>query len=83
MINKFQTLVKNILESNVAGVGGVFGTPQTPVYNPPEQISSGDNYAKGDARNIFGGVFTKNSKKKKKKKKTPLVIRRNLQRNSL
>lgn len=83
MINKFQTLVKNILENNTSGAGGVFGTPQIPVYNPPDQITSGDNYAKGDARNIFGGVFTKKTNKKKKKKKTPLVIKRNLQRNSL
>lgn len=81
MLNKFQSLVKQLLENNIAGSGGALGTPQQPVYNPPSSISSGDTYAQGDARMVMGGVFPLESKKrKKKKKKKPLIIRRNLQR---
>jgi hypothetical protein len=83
MLNKFQSLVEQLLENNMAGEGGVFGTPQQPIYNPPINISSADKYAQGDARAIMGGIFPleniKKGKKKKKKKKTPLIIRRNLQ----
>jgi hypothetical protein len=80
MFNKFQTLVDNILESNAAGSGGVFGSSVEAGFSPPDKIFSDDWYARGDSRNIFGGVFKKpkKGKKKKSKKQTPLVIRRNL-----
>ena len=81
MLNKFQSLVEQLLENNTAGSGGALGTPQQPIYNPPTNISSGDTYAQGDARIVMGGVFPlETKKKKKKKKKKPLIIRRNLQR---
>lgn len=86
MFNKFQTLVNTILENNTAGSGGALGTPQQPIFNPPSSISSADKYAEHDARVVMGGVFPlqKNKKgKKKSKKQKPLVIKRNLQRNSL
>ena len=85
MNNNFQVLVTQILENNSAGMGGVFGTPQTPVYNAPSDINSADTVASGDARAVMGGVYPledKKGKKSKKGKKTkskkPLVIRRNL-----
>jgi hypothetical protein len=46
----FDVLVNQILENNLAGSGGVFGAPSEPVYNPPNSISSGDTYARGDSR---------------------------------
>jgi len=82
MLGKFQTLVKTLLENNTAGAGGALGTPQQAVYNPPNNINSGDKIQTGDARNIMGGVFPLEKKKKTKKKK-PLVIRRKLQRKAL
>jgi hypothetical protein len=86
MFNKFQILVNTLLENNTAGSGGALGTPQQAIFNPPVSISSADTYAQGDARNVMGGVFPlqgKKKRKKKSKKQKPLVIRRNLQRNSL
>jgi hypothetical protein len=86
MFNRFQQLVNYILENNAAGSGGVFGTPIQAVYNPPINIQSGDTIQPGDGRNIYGGVFSDSKKKRKrknKKNKTPLVIKRNLQRNEL
>ena len=84
MFKKFQLLINNILESNSAGEGGSLGTPGTPIYNPPNDIQSGDKYATGDNRNIFGGVFSKETtKKSKNKKKKPLIIRRNLPKKDL
>jgi hypothetical protein len=75
MLKKFQRLVKNILEDVSAGPGGAFGTPQTPIYNPPSSIDSGDTYATDNAINIFGFASVQKRKKpelltfKKKKKK--------------
>lgn len=66
----FSNIFTKILnEDNVAGVGGVFGGGPSigGIYNPPSQISSGDNYAKGDARIPFAFGETKKGKKKKKK----------------
>ena len=90
MFKKFQQIIDNILESNTAGEGGAFGTPNIPIYNPPDDIQSSDTYAKNDSRNIFGGVFTekpkkgkKGKRKNKKKSNTPSVIRRNLPKNIL
>lgn len=88
MFKKFQLLINNILESNSAGEGGALGTPETPIYNPPNDIQSGDKYSTGDNRNIFGGVFSKkttkkSSKKSKNKKKKPLIIKRNLPKKDL
>jgi len=37
-------------EANQSGAGGSLGTPGAAVYNPPGGITSGDNYATGDAR---------------------------------
>jgi hypothetical protein len=86
MFNKFQILVNTLLENNTAGSGGALGTPQQAIFNPPVSISSADTYAQEDARNVMGGVFPLQGKKKgkkKSKKQKPLVIKRNLQRNSL
>jgi len=68
--------IKILNEDNVAGVGGVFGSGPSigSIFNPPSQISSGDNYAPGDARIPF--VFGEIKKNKKKKKKKILVQRR-------
>ena len=65
-MRKFDKLINEILE-NVGGntTGSVFGATQA---HPTQVGKSGDFYAPGDARNIFG-----NSKSKKKK---PKVIRR-------
>jgi len=35
---------------NVAGGGGVFGSPGTALYSPPGSVTSGDRYATGDSR---------------------------------
>ena len=85
MFKKFQALVINILENmNSAGAGGALGTPQEPVYNPPNNVNSSDSLARNDARNIYGGMFpSKKSKKRKSKNKKPLVIRRNLPRKDM
>lgn len=85
MLNKFQTLVQELLENNAAGAGGAFGTPQQAVYNPPTDISTKDSLATGDARNVMAGIFPLQKRKGKKKSKTkkPLVIKRNLQRKAL
>jgi len=42
----------NVSESNTSGNGGVFGSGSSigGAYNPPGKITSGDNYAAGDAR---------------------------------
>lgn len=87
MLNKFQVLVKTILENmNAAGDGGAFGTPQQAVYDPANPVS-GNTYAPNDNRNVTGAFFpakgTKKGKKKSKKKVKPLVIRRNLPKNTL
>ena len=52
---EFRTIVEQVLsEDSVAGgAGSVFGAG---VANTATPIS-GDNYAKGDARNVFGGAF--------------------------
>lgn len=66
----FSNIFAKILnEDNLAGIGGVFGDGQSigGIYNPPSQISSGDNYAPGDARIPFVFGATKKGKKKKKK----------------
>lgn len=93
MFKKFQQLIDNILESNAAGSGGALGTPNIPLYNPPDNVQSSDTYQPNDFRNVFGGVFqekpskrSRKSKKTKKRKKSvnkPLVIRRNLPKNIL
>jgi len=74
---KFERLFfKLIKEDMSAGAGGAFGDgPSTHnVYSPPNDISSGDTYAPGDARlpKALGAVQTRKGtagKKKKKKKK--------------
>ena len=66
--SKFQQLVSRLLESNTAGAGGCLGTPAQPIYDPNTQITSGDTYALGDARNVFGLNTTKKPSKKKAKK---------------
>lgn len=77
MINKFQTLVKNILENNAAGAGGVFGSPEAgfEISNP-----TSINPDKGYTDNIKAAMATsqpnKPAKKKKKKKKSVLYIAR-------
>jgi hypothetical protein len=87
MLNKFQVLVKTILENmNAAGAGGAFGTPQQPVYSPDNPVS-GNTYAPNDNRNVTGAYFpakgTKKGTKKGKNKVKPLVIRRTLPKNTL
>lgn len=77
----FSNIFTKILnEDNVAGVGGVFGTGPSigGIYNPPTQISSGDNYAPGDARIPFAFGATQIAKKGKKKKKKVLIQRRSM-----
>lgn len=70
---KFEQKLKSITEDNSAGAGGAFGTPQeTP------NMTSGDTYARGDARNVFGGKLTK-----KKKKKTPIIRRSKIEKIAL
>lgn len=66
------TFLKILSEDSVAGDGGAFGDLQ-----PTSTTFSGDNYAPGDARNIFGGLPNKiqrrpgfGNKKRKKRKKT-------------
>jgi hypothetical protein len=80
--NKFDSMVTTILEDNMAGDGGVFGSAEQPIYNPPTDTTSGDKYAENDHRNLFGvyGSMTKKSKKKKKNQKSkvfPKIVRRN------
>lgn len=70
---KFEKLVEDVLiESNViGGASSVMG----PNVGNTATATSGDNYAKGDARipkSLYGGVITRNGMKsygKKKKKK--------------
>jgi len=65
MFNKFQALINNIMENvNAAGSGGAFGTPQQAVYNPPDNIDSGNTYAPNDSRNIFGAYNTTKKERK-------------------
>jgi hypothetical protein len=66
----FSDLVKKILseEMSAGGEGSVFG----PNVGSTASAFSGDNYAEGDARNvygIYGGVLTRRGLKKNKKKK--------------
>ncbi len=51
----FTSIVKQILseDSMAGGTGSVFGTGVASTETP----FSGDNYAPGDARNVFGGAF--------------------------
>lgn len=77
----YSTIFQNILlEDIVAGDGGAFGTAQEPIYSP-NNITSGDTYARGDSRNIFGrgkiviqrrnkapNLFSKKRRKKRKKR---------------
>lgn len=50
----YSIIFQNILfEDNFAGNGGALGSAQTPIYSP-DNIVSGDTYAPGDSRNIFG-----------------------------
>lgn len=77
MIDKFQTLVKNILENNTAGAGGVFGSPEAgfEIGNPTSV-----NPSKGYTDNIKAAMATAlpntPTKKKKKKKKGVLYVAR-------
>lgn len=72
-MNLEQLILQVLEEENVAGGSeSAFGPGVTSTETP----FSGDNYAKGDARNIFGGIVSKG--KKKKKTKLPMA-RRNLQ----
>lgn len=79
----FSNIFSKILnEDNLAGSGGVFGDGPSigGIYNPPDQISSGDNYAPGDARIpfAFGAAEIVKKGKKKKKKKKILIQRRGM-----
>jgi hypothetical protein len=59
-MNKFQQFIISILEDTSVG-DGALGIPETPIYNPPGDIKSGDKYAPGDNRNIFGlGIYRRN-----------------------
>lgn len=65
------TFKKILSEDSIAGDGGAFGDLQ-----PTSTTFSGDNYAPGDARNIFGGLPNTiqrragiNAKKRKKRRK--------------
>jgi hypothetical protein len=70
---EFRTIVERVLheDSVEGGAGSVFGAGVASTATP----FSGDNYAKGDARNLFGGppptILTRNGtiggKRKKKK----------------
>jgi len=72
-MNLEQLVLQVLEEDNVAGgAGSAFG----PGVTSTATHFSGDNYAKGDARNLFGSVTAKGKKKKKSIK--PLVVRRNL-----
>ena len=68
---EFRTIVEQILseEGMTGGEGSVFG----PGVVSTETPFSGDNYAKGDARNIFGGavpgVMTRSGMTGKRKRK--------------
>jgi hypothetical protein len=52
---EFQKIVEQVLseEMTSGGAESVYGAGVTSTETP----FSGDNYAKGDARNIFGGAF--------------------------
>jgi hypothetical protein len=75
IVMKFEELVQIVLkeESVSGGEGSVFGANVGATATP----MSGDNYAPGDARNLFGNVFSgvltrsglKKSKKNKRKRK--------------
>jgi hypothetical protein len=72
-MNLEQLILQVLEEDNVAGgANSAFG----PGVTSTETSFSDDNYAKGDARNLFGGIAAKGKKKKKTK---PFVVRRNLQ----
>lgn len=76
-MNLEELILQVLEEDNVSGgAESAFGSGVTSTETP----FSGDNYAKGDARNIFGGVAAKGKKKKKIK---PFVARRNLQGQSM
>lgn len=68
-----KTFKKVLEEDSLAGDGGAFGNVQ-----PTAGTFSGDTYAPGDSRNVFGGLpkkiqkragITSKSKKKRKKRK--------------
>ena len=66
----FQQLVEQILQEDVVAGGdsSAFG----PNVGGTSTTFSGDNYASGDARNVFGlysGVLTRRGMKKRKKGK--------------
>jgi hypothetical protein len=72
-MNLEQVILQVLEEENISGgTNSAFGPGVTLTSTP----FSGDNYAKGDARNLFGSVSVKGKKKKKSIK--PLVVRRNL-----
>lgn len=66
-MKKFDNLFKNLWENMTTG--SVFGPGQV---HSAEVGKSGDFYAPGDARNIFGST----KKKKKVKKEAVKIIRR-------
>ena len=51
----FRTIVKQVLSEDMTsgGADSVYGSGVVSTETP----FSGDNYAKGDARNVFGGAF--------------------------
>ena len=74
-MNLEQLVLQVLEEENVSGgAGSAFGPGVTSTATP----FSGDNYAKGDARNLFGTVAGK-----KKKKAKQYILRRNLQGQSM
>ena len=72
-MKNFNKVYIKLLEDMTSG--SVFGANQA---QPAQVGKSGDFYAPGDARNIWGNVDTKRSKKKKKKingEAVPLIRR--------
>jgi hypothetical protein len=68
---EFQKIVEEVLVEDVmsGGEGSAFG----PNVGATATAFSGDNYAPGDARNLYGsykGVMTRSGMRKPKKKKT-------------
>lgn len=67
-MNFFESSVRKFCE-NISGE--VFGN--SPLASPQ---FSGDNYAPGDSRNLFGLKDGKKGRKKKKSKRFPLIRRK-------
>lgn len=67
---EFQKIVEQLIEEDVVagGANSAFG----PNVSNTSTVTSGDNYAPGDARtpkSLYGGVISRNGIRKKKSKK--------------